>query len=242
MRTTAAFQVAPTRPFGHKGPRADILLALKQHAALTAKDLTARLELSLNAVRHHLKELEAEGVIEYIREHRGVGAPAYSYRLSSEGHALFPRRYQETLTGILALVEEREGREAAVGMLEAHFDALALKLEGRLAGGSGAARLEIVAQALAEEGFMPEWRVAGPESGVLLEHNCAIHAVAERYPEICAAERLFLEKVLSAAVDRRAHILGGCTACEYHVQFEPAQARGPVVQITPRGSRLGEEA
>jgi predicted ArsR family transcriptional regulator len=43
--------------------------------------------------------------------------------------------------------------------------------------------------------------------------------VAERFPEICAAEIRFLEEVLSAAVQRETHMLDGCTACEYHVRF-----------------------
>ena len=36
-------------------------LQLKREQRLTAKELAARLGVSLNAVRHHLKELEAEG-------------------------------------------------------------------------------------------------------------------------------------------------------------------------------------
>lgn len=242
MASIAAFQGAGSQPSGHKGPRADILLALKQHATLTARDLTSRLELSLNAVRHHLKELEAEGVVEYVRQHQAVGAPAYAYRLSSQGHALFPRRYREALTGILALVEAREGRDAAVRMLEAHFDTLANRLEARLADVSHEERLAIVAQALADEGYMPEWRPAGSSSATFTEHNCAIQEIAERYPEICAAERRFLENMLVASVERKGHILGGCAACEYHVQFTPPDQPGPVVQIGPRAPRPGDDA
>jgi len=88
-------------------------MELKRAEPLAAKELAARLGLSLNAVRHHLKELEAEGVLEYVREHRSVGAPAFAYRLSAQGQALFPRRYQETLTYILDHVARRDGRAAA---------------------------------------------------------------------------------------------------------------------------------
>jgi DeoR family transcriptional regulator, suf operon transcriptional repressor len=59
----------------------------------------------------------------------------------------------------------------------------------------------------------------------LTEHNCAIPAVAQRFPEICAAEARFLAEVLEAEVDRREHILSGCSACEYHVRFKPAQEK-----------------
>ena len=76
----------------------------------------------------------------------------------------------------------------------------------------------------------------------LTEDQRAIQAVAERYPEICAAEHRFLERVLAAKVDRTAHILGGCAACEYHVQLDSDVPAGDVVQIKPRDARPGVNA
>ena len=45
-------------PEGFEGPRGSILVELKRDGALSAKSLAARLGLSLNAIRHHLRELE----------------------------------------------------------------------------------------------------------------------------------------------------------------------------------------
>jgi len=98
---------------------------------------------------------------------------------------------------------------------------LALRLQDELAGAPPAARLAAVAQLLSDEGYMAEAETSG-SGGVLVEHNCAIQAVAERFPEICAAEARFLASVLGAAVDRQGHILSGCSACEYRVRFESA--------------------
>jgi predicted ArsR family transcriptional regulator len=64
-------------------------------------------------------------------------------------------------------------------------------------------------------------------NGTLVEHNCAIQAVAERFPEICAAEAKFLAAVLGAEVQREAHILSGCSACEYRVQFNSVPSAPP---------------
>jgi DeoR family suf operon transcriptional repressor len=197
---------------------------LKRAQPLTARELAGKLGISLNAVRHHIKELEAEDLVAYDRQHRGVGAPAFAYRLSPTGEGLFPRRYEATLLQFLDRIVRREGRDAAVRVLEGHFASLSERLRTETAGLGPARRLEIVAQALADEGYMAE---AGAEAGAdtgsigtLTEHNCAIQAVAERFPELCAAEARFLEDVLGAPVDRRAHILGGCGACEYHVRFD----------------------
>lgn len=67
---------------------------------------------------------------------------------------------------------------------------------------------------------MPGWE-GSADGGTLTEHNCAIRSVAERFPEICAAEERFLSAALGASLDLRAHMLDGCSACEYQVQFTP---------------------
>lgn len=215
-----------TLPAGHKGQRGALLTQLKRAQPLTARELGVRLGVSLNAVRHHLKELEAEGLIVYRREHRGVGAPAFAYRLSPAGEELFPRRYGEALSAMLAAAVERNGREAAVGMLEAYFGALAGRMRTELEGVPEAERLVALARVLSEEGYMAE---ASPQDGaasqgdaVLTEHNCPIPAVAGRFPEICAAEARYLAEVLGAEVERTGHILRGCPACEYRVRFSRA--------------------
>jgi len=214
-------QMNPVRcPPGQRGPRGDVLVELKRAQPLTARDLAAKLGTSLNAVRHHIKELESEGLVAYDRLHRGVGAPAFAYRLSPLGEGLFPRRYEATLLHFLDQIVEREGRDAAVRVLDAHFSGLADRLRSETAGLAPARRLEIVAQALADEGYMAEADTHTATIGTLTEHNCAIQAVAERFPELCVAEARFLEEVLGAVVDRRAHILDGCGACEYHVRFD----------------------
>jgi DeoR family transcriptional regulator, suf operon transcriptional repressor len=205
-------------PTAYHGPRGDLLLELKLAGQLTARDFAAKLDLSLNAVRHHLKELEGEGLIRYHREQRGMGAPTFAYHLTAEGEGLFPQRQAELLTEVLERVAAQSGRGAIVSAMETRFADLARKLQTDLEGASPARRREVVLQALTEGGFMAEW-TEGLGEYKLTEHHCAIRAVAERFPEICEAEAKFLHEVLAAAVEREAHILHGCTACEYKVRF-----------------------
>jgi DeoR family suf operon transcriptional repressor len=207
-----------------KGLRGEIMLALKRSAPLTARELAERLDVSPNAIRHHLKELEAEGLVTYGREQRGVGAPTFAYQLSAAGEALFPKRYEQTLVQVLEGLVGRQGREAAVDLLDAQYAPLTRRLAAELAGAPPAERLAAVADALSEAGYMAEWNEAAG-AFQLAEHNCAIRAVAERFPEVCAAEARFLETVLGAAVERRQHIVGGCNACEYAVTFGPTPRR-----------------
>lgn len=210
-------------PIGQKGPRAAILVELKRAQRLTATELAEKLGASLNAIRHHLERLESEGLIAYDRERRGVGAPVYAYRLTEAGDALFPRRYAVALLQLLDSLVEREGREAAAALLESQFETLERRLGPELEQASCEERLALVARALADEGFMAEWNDSH-DGAALIEHNCAMRAVAERFPEVCAAEERFLANVLGAEVERRSHILEGCSACSYHVRFRASDA------------------
>ena len=222
---TSAASAPASFPLGLKGARGLVLIELKLAHRLTAKELATRLGISLNAVRHHLKELEAEALVEYERQHRGVGAPAFAYRLSAAAEALFPRRYEATLTELLDHVVQREGRATAVAVLEARYDALTRRLQDELAGATPAQRMAAVTRLLSDQGYMAEG-TASAELGTLIEHNCAIQAVARRFPEICAAEARFLAAALGAEVERHQHILSGCSACEYRVRFSAANVVG----------------
>ncbi len=231
METSVADFAELSLPLAYKGPRGAILVELKRAAPLTAKNLADRLGLSLNAVRHHLKELEAECLIHYRREQRGLGAPTFAYHLNPAGESLFPQRYKEMLTEVLERVVESSGRAAVVSALEQRYSALSRRLQAELADAPPSRRMEAVMQALIEGGFMAEWEEQ-KGSFRLTEHNCAIRAVAERFPEVCAAEAKFLQEVLAAVVERRAHILSGCSACEYSVQFSQPDASGsPYVEL-----------
>jgi predicted ArsR family transcriptional regulator len=178
------------------------------------------LGLSLNAVRHHLKELELAGLVGYERrQHKGAGAPSFHYRLSAAGEALFPRRYEDALTRLLDHVVAREGREAAVEVLQERYRELAAHLRATLADATPEERLRAVTRALAEDGYMPEVR-RGDAAGLpmLVEHNCPMQQVALRFPELCEAEARFLAEVLEAEVTRESHIVSGCGSCEYVVK------------------------
>jgi predicted ArsR family transcriptional regulator len=223
VRQTANSTTTEWAPRGQKGPRAAILVELKRSPGLTVMDLAERLGASHKAIRHHIRELEADSLVEHDRCRKGVGAPVFQYRLAADGEALFPRRYEETLMQLLHGLVEREGREAAVAMLASQFEAIESRLAGQLDGLSSEEKLELVTSALANQGFMPEWRPAA-HGGALMEHNCAILAVAEQFPEVCEAEERFLSRALGADIERRSHILEGCGACGYNVRFRPAAA------------------
>jgi DeoR family suf operon transcriptional repressor len=201
---------------GHKGLRGDILVELKRTQPLTAAELGACFGVTANAIRRHLKELEVEQLIEHVREQRGQGAPTRAYRLTDRGEGLFPRRYDKELTAVLEFLERESGREAVGRFFQQRFQAKADEILARFGDARFDERVAAVVDYLRQEGFMPNVSVGG-EGMRLAEHNCAMHAVARRYPEVCDTELAFLTTVLGPGVHRERHIVSGCNACEYAI-------------------------
>jgi DeoR family suf operon transcriptional repressor len=209
---------------GQKGLRGEILLQVKKAQPVTAKELGDTFGVSANAVRRHLKELEAEGLIAYGREQRGTGAPTFAYRLSPDGEGLFPKQYEQALTRLIGHVVDTGGRDAAIAVVEEQYADLRRRLRGTEDDSTPFDRLKTVAGVMEEAGFMAESSQEGGEVRLSV-HNCVLHAVASCLPEVCDTELRFLKEVLGARVERKTHIMGGCNACEYAIDFRGAAPR-----------------
>ena len=213
---------------GYRGLRSDLLIELKKSQPLTAKELGARFGLTANALRRLLKELEAAGLVHYRREVRGVGGPRFAYSLSAEGEALFPRAYAPTLVDALAFLRETEGPQAIVSFFRRRWAGIVAEAGLELGSLELEDRVQLVAELLSSQGYMaeasggtlpaPSGAAPANDALTLRKYNCALREVAERFPELCAAEVEFLEEVLGARLDRRAHLLAGCNRCEYQIR------------------------
>ncbi len=208
---------------GHKGLRGEVLLELKKSQPLTAKELAEEFGVSANAIRRHLKELEAEGLVLYGREQRGSGAPTFAYRLTDDGEAIFPQQYDDALRDVLSFVAQNRGRHEVQQIFASRFRAHADRLRAELDGATLEERLAAVTELLSDQGYMAEWSL---ENGTLrlTEHNCAVRAAAEWFPEICAAEAEFLQNVLQTTVQRDSHIPQGCNSCLYSIDVPGSSA------------------
>jgi DeoR family suf operon transcriptional repressor len=206
-------------PAGYRGMRGEILIALKKAQPLTAKELGERFGMTPNALRRHLKELESEGVVRYQREIHGVGGPIFAYSLTDAGEALFPRAYEKALAEVLDLVREQQGEAGLVQLFQRRWDDIARVARPELEQLPVEQRATRLAELLTSLGYMAEANVDGALP-VLTEHNCAIRLIAERFPEVCAAEERFIADLLGAPVTRHAQITKGANCCEYCVTRE----------------------
>jgi DeoR family suf operon transcriptional repressor len=212
---------------GYRGTRAEVLVAVKRSQPVTVQELAEQFGVSANGLRRHLKELEADGTVSYQRVVRGVGGPVYTYSLTEVGEALFPRAYDQALTEALEVLRERIGVDGVVEVFRRRWSALAAERLPELSTLPLEERAARLAQLLSSLGYMAE-----SDAATLTEHNCAIRAVAERFPEVCAAEAKFLEEWLGAHVERTQHIASGARCCEYCIQSRLSDATTATREIT----------
>ncbi|MFC1639839.1 helix-turn-helix transcriptional regulator [Gemmatimonadota bacterium] len=214
---------------GQRGLRGEVLLAIKKSQPITAKELAGMFNVSANAIRRHLKELEAESLVVYCRENRGTGAPTYAFSLSENGEALFPTQYSEVLTDVLELVARTGGREAVREMFAVRFREYADRMRAEFPDASLEQKVAAVASLLSDQGFMAAWSNER-DALTLAEHNCSVRAAAEQFPEICDAEADFLREVLQADIKRDTYIPEGCNACQYSISHRSGAGFGEEVQ------------
>jgi DeoR family suf operon transcriptional repressor len=197
--------------------RTDLLIALRKEQPLTASDLAERFGLTPNALRRHLKALQDAGLVRFERVVRGVGGPGYAYSLTDQGEQLFPRSYANPLADALEVVRAKEGSEGVVQIFRRRWEAVAQQAAPDLAKLPFPDRARALAELLTANGYMAESESPSPTETRIREHNCAVREIAERFPEVCHAETAFIEEVLGAPVERRSHMIQGCSSCEYTV-------------------------
>ena len=199
--------------------RRAILVALRKRGEARAEELARLLGVTASATRQQLAPLAAAGLLEHRDERAGPGRPRRVYRLAPAADALFPTAYGDLASELL----DHVGAEDPA-LLERAFDARrrtrVAQAQARLAGlHSFEARVRELAAILDEAGYLADVQPLEDGGYRLVEHNCAIIAVARRHHHACTTELSFLGEVLPGADVRRvAHIVSGSPACVYEVR------------------------
>jgi DeoR family suf operon transcriptional repressor len=206
----------------------EILEYLLKHSQATAFELAETLNISPQAIRRHLKDLEVEKLIVYSSVQEGMGRPQHVYHLSRQGRDRLQRgdnNYGEFAVSLLDTLAETVGRDQVTSILRKQWERKALLYRDRLGKGSLYERVANLVELRKAEGFMAECHpVESNESEysdrlILMEHNCAISNVAESFPSICGHELEMFAAVLPDCTVERTHwIINGEHRCGYLVQ------------------------
>ena len=83
----------------------------------------------------------------------------------------------------------------------------------------------ILTAVLDEQGYLADFESVTDGHFRINLHNCAIWAVASRFPQACAAELDYLRALIPGAVVQRAtHKTSGAHTCAYDIRFATASS------------------
>ena len=210
-------RVAPPLPEG----RRNVLYAVRRRGEATAEQVAESLGMTVSGARQHLSALVDRGLADAAESAEPTGRRgrrSLVYAVTPEGDALFPQAYGELTNELLGFLDD-EAPETVNRLFARRRDARTTAALARLAPLDGLeAKVDELARILDEDGYLASWTAEADGSFLIVEHNCAIWAVASRYGQACSSEIEFIQTVLEPAkVERTSHMIEGARRCAYRV-------------------------
>jgi predicted ArsR family transcriptional regulator len=202
-----------------KSTRDRILQTLLHQPRRTINELAAAVGINPISVRHHLTNLQVEGLVAAEEERHGVGRPRLVYFLTEHGLERFPTRYLRLTTRLLAQMKESMPAPVVSKLFAEMADGLAQEYAEQMNGLSMEERLNLAQSLLSQEGFTVEWEKDGGQYRIH-EITCPYLQIGQSHPEVCTVDQTLISKILALPAEKVQCILSGDAKCTYVVQAE----------------------
>jgi DeoR family suf operon transcriptional repressor len=200
-----------------KSTKDRILQTLLRHPKVTINEIAEAVGINPISVRHHLSNLEKEGLIAAEEERHGVGRPRLAYSLTEDGMERFPTKYLRLTTRLLAQMKESMPARAVTQLFSQVAEEMAHEYSNQMKGLTIEERLDFVKDILAQEGFTVEWEKKGKEYQIH-EITCPYYQIGIAHPEVCTVDQTLISKMLALPANKVQCILDGGSHCTYVVQ------------------------
>jgi predicted ArsR family transcriptional regulator len=248
---------------GERSTRGQVARLILELGPSTAATLGGRLGLTPAAIRRHLDNLIADGMIETRTArtygNRGRGRPAKVFVITDAGRSAFEHAYDDLATSALRFLERTYGSQAVADFARQQIAETERRYLPVMAQASDlTARVHALADALSGDGYAA---AAGPAPAIgpagntgntgnnatgtgaapidngaqICQHHCPVAHVAAEFPQLCEAETEAFGRLLGTPVRRLATIAHGDGICTTHVTCTDRVTKH---QTSPEGSHL----
>jgi predicted ArsR family transcriptional regulator len=222
----ASLPTAPVTQLGsERGTRARIARLILENGPVTAAALSTRLGLTPAAVRRHLDNLLAGGLIETRTARRpasrGRGRPAKLFVITDAGRSAFEHAYDDLATSALRFLADVAGPGAVAEFARRQVAELERRYRPVMEAATPEDKVTALAEALSADGYAAS-ATSAPTQGAgggeqLCQHHCPVAHVAAEFPQLCEAETEAFARLLGTPVQRLATIAHGDGICTTHV-------------------------
>src|SRR5688500_1144188 len=206
--TSSIVDDAPTRE--------RVATTIMENGPSTAAALAERLGLTPAAVRRHIDQLLADGVLEAreprFRGRRGRGRPAKVFVITDTGRDHFGHAYDVIATDALRFVQQSGGDDAVSAFARQRLAAFEERVRPLIDAAKPEDLAKVLAEALTGDGYAAS--VGSTASGEqICQHHCPVAHVAGEFPHLCEAETEMFSRLLGTHVQRLATIANGDGIC-----------------------------
>jgi predicted ArsR family transcriptional regulator len=218
------------------GTRGQVARLILELGPCTAVTLGERVGLTPAAIRRHLDNLLADGLIETRTARtygaRGRGRPARVFVITDAGRSAFEHTYDDLAAGALRFLERTYGPQAVAEFARQQVAETERRYAPVVAqAGDLRTRVQALTEALSADGYAAAASpvitaaagINGKPAGVtptgqqICQHHCPVAHVAAEFPQLCEAETEAFGRLLDVPVRRLATIAHGDGICTTHV-------------------------
>ena len=174
------------------------IVTILRGSPCTVEELAGKLELTDNAVRAHLLTLERDGLVRQSGLRRGPRKPHFTYVLTPEADALFPKAYDALLNQLIAVLKTRLDQAEIDDVLREVGRAMAAAAPaGNKANLEG--RVQTALKVLEAIGGSAE--VERQDDKIVIRGNsCPLAAAVGVHPEVCRLAETLVAEIVQAPV------------------------------------------
>lgn len=202
-----------------KSTRDRILQTLLRQPRTTINELAESVGINPISVRHHLTNLQVEGLVSAEEERHGVGRPRLVYFLTEAGMERFPTRYLRLTSRLLDQLKETMPEPVVSKLFLQMAEDMAGDYAEQMKDLSMEERLDMMKTLLAEEGFSVEWERDGARYQIH-EITCPYLQIGQNHPEVCTVDQTLISRMLAVPAEKVQCVLSGDAHCTYVVQAE----------------------
>jgi len=194
------------------------IVTILRGSACTVEELAARLELTDNAVRAHLSTLERDGLVRQSGLRRGPRKPHFTYVLTPEADALFPKAYDALLNQLISVLKNRLQPFEIEDVLREVGRAVAA---GAPAGQDDfESRVETALKVLEAIGGAAVAEQQGDKT-VIKSSGCPLAAAVTVHPEVCQLAETLVAEIVQVPVAEHCD-RDGRPRCRFEISHEGA--------------------
>ncbi len=213
-----------------QGTREQVLALVVQRREVRSEELAEALGISAVAVRRHLDNLRADGLVDVRSVKQATGRPYYAFFPTEKAGGELPPGYADLLARVLQSVEGRADVTTAVAERMAESVARRHLSEIPVAA-SREERIVLATEGLREEGILDRWH-AEQDGFHLVNCACPYRKAAELSDLPCESDRKAIEMLVGVEVLQVHRIVDGAPVCEYVVRPSDESERD---EISARG-------